>query len=502
MPLQTPELKEYAAIAPEICVAVTGMVIMMYDAFAPKGSRRGAGYVALAGLIAAGFAVFNLWDVPSSSAFSGMLVTDRLRLVFDAIFLIVAALSVLIAMQVLEDERLPAAEYFILLMFGTTGMLLMGGAGDLAMLFLGLETLSITTYVLAGFRRGDLRSNESALKYFILGSFSTGFLLYGIALMYGATRTLNLEKIQLAITNGQITSGPLLVIGGVLILIGLCFKVATAPFHVWAPDVYEGAPTPVTAFMAAGPKAAAFAAFARVFVVILTPDIQSTANFHIPWVSAVSVIAILSMIVGNVIAITQSNIKRMLAYSSIAHAGYAMVGILANDWTSVAFYMLTYAVMNLGAFAVVTVLARQGDEKTDIEDYAGIGFQSPGLCTVLMVFLLSLGGIPLTAGFMGKFIIFKQGWQAGFHDVVIIGVINSAISLYYYLRPLVVMFFKERQGEYIPPRIPATMYAALTLTLVAVLYLGMFPSRVLGIIDPSSRVVKTPTPVSAQRILR
>ncbi len=480
---QLPDIN-YLAIAPEICVAVTGLVVMLYDAFAPKEStRRETGYIALAGLAAAFAAVVVHWGGPAKTSFSGMLVTDPLRLFFAGIFLVVASISVLLAMHMLEDERLPCGEYITLLLFGTVGMLLMAGANDLALLFLGLETLSIATYSLAGFRRWDIRSNESALKYFILGSFSTGFLLYGIALTYGATRSTNLDRIQSAIAGGQLTSEPLLAIGLALMLVGLCFKVAAAPFHVWTPDVYQGAPTPVTAFMSAGPKAAAFAAFLRIFVFTVP---EGNVVLHATWTNTVTVVAILSMVVGNVIAIAQTDIKRMLAYSSIAHAGYAMIGVLAGDWGSVGFYMLTYAVMNLGAFAVVGVLARSGDERTAIEDYAGIGFRSLGLSLLLAVFLLSLAGIPLTAGFMGKLVIFKMGWQAGYRDLVIVAVLNSAVSLYYYLRPIVVMFFTERKGDYVSPRVPGTVTAALVLTLAGVVYLGMFPERILGALETLS----------------
>jgi NADH-quinone oxidoreductase subunit N len=472
----------YASVMPEIQVAVTALVIMLYDAFSPKGSgRREIGYIALTGLAMAGFSVYRLADgsAPPSS-FSGMIVTDPLRLCFAAIFLLVAAVAVLLAMQMIEDEKLPGGEYFTLLMFGTTGMLLMSAAGDFATLFLGLETLSITTYVLAGFRRTDLRSNESALKYFLLGSFSTGFLLYGVALIYGATQTTNFSEIRLAVSTGNLTSHGLLTVGAALVLIGLCFKIASAPFHFWTPDVYQGAPTAVTAFMATGPKAAAFAALLRVFSETFTP---SAGSLYENWTAAVSVIAILSMIIGNLVAIRQTDIKRMLAYSSIAHAGYALIGVVARDWAAVAFYMLTYVVMNLGAFGVVALLARAGDEKTGIDDYAGVGFRSLGLSLTLGAFLLSLGGVPLTAGFMGKLVIFQQAWKGGFQILVIVGAVNSAISLYYYLRPVVAMFFKERDGEYVPPRVSGSVYAALAVTLAAVLYLGVFPGKILDKLD-------------------
>jgi NADH-quinone oxidoreductase subunit N len=481
----------YNAILPELCVIGAGLAIMMYDAFAPKGPRRAAGWIALAGLAGATYSVWRLWGLETAPSFNGMLLTDPLRLTFSIVFLLVAAVSVMFSMQMLDDERLPAGEYFTLLMFGTVGMLLMGGAGDLAMLFLGLETLSITTYVLAGFRRGDLRSNESALKYFILGSFSTGFLLYGMALTYGATKTTNLAGIQEAIATGALTSPGLLTVGAALMLVGFCFKIATAPFHFWAPDVYQGAPTPVTAFMAAGPKAAAFAAMLRIFVMTFPAD---GGDLSRATTGVLVIVAIMSMIVGNVAAIRQTDIKRMLAYSSIAHAGYALLGVVAGDWTSVMFYLLTYAVMNLGAFGVVSLLARVGDEKTEIEDFAGIGFKSFGLAMLLTVFLLSLGGIPLTAGFMGKLVIFKQCWQAGHTTLVIVAAVNSAVSLYYYLRPVVVMFFREREEEFVPPRVSTMAEVALTLALFGVIYLGVFPGRLLSELD---RLAKR-TPEAAQ----
>lgn len=474
----------YNAILPELSVAGAGLAIMLYDAFAPKGPRRAAGWIALAGIAGAVYSVWRLWGMEVSPSFNGMLITDPLRLTFSIIFLLVAAVSVLISMQMLDDERLPAGEFFTLLMFGTVGMLLMGGAGDLAMLFLGLETLSITTYVLAGYRRGDLRSNESALKYFILGSFSTGFLLYGMALTYGATKTTSLAGIQLAISSNALTSPGLLTVGAALMLVGFCFKIATAPFHFWTPDVYQGAPTPVTAFMAAGPKAAAFAALLRVFVGAFPAD---NGELHKATTGVLVIAAILSMVIGNVIAIRQTDIKRMLAYSSIAHAGYALLGVIAGDWVSVMFYLLTYAVMNLGAFGVVALIARVGDEKTEINDYAGIGFKSFGLAMLLTVFLLSLGGIPLTAGFMGKLVIFKQCWIAGHTTLVVVAAVNSAVSLYYYLRPVVVMFFRERDEEFVPPRVSTTAEIALTLALFGVLYLGVFPGRLLSELDRLSK---------------
>src|ERR671915_1467089 len=448
-------------ILPELIVAIAGVVVMIVDAFSRPRQRLVTGTLSLLALLAAAAATIWLWvaRLLTASAFNGMIVLDEFRLSFTVIFIIVAILTLLIATIWIETERLPAGEFHSLLLFATAGMMLMASAGDLVIVFLGLEILSIATYVLAGFRRTDTRSNESSLKYFILGSFASAFLLYGIALIYGATATNTLPGTTniatIAARLDQSLYPPLLFAGIAMLLVGFGFKIATAPFHVWTPDVYEGAPTPVTAFMAAGPKAAGFASFMRVFLFgfpIVTAA-ASTAGFaHAAWVGALAIMAALTMTIGNVVAIVQNNVKRMLAYSSIAHAGYALVGFIAAGASSdadqrnaalaaVVFYLLVYAVMNLGAFAVVTLIARSGDRRTDVEDYRGIGFQSPALSLSLSLFLLSLIGVPLTAGFMGKVFVFSEAVRQGFYWLVVLGVINPAISVYYYLRLVVVVFF-------------------------------------------------------------
>jgi NADH-quinone oxidoreductase subunit N len=486
----------YHAILPETITASVAVIIMMIDALAPRLERRVSGVVSLVGLAGAGAAVVSLWGRNGESSFMGMIITDDFRLTFAMIFLIVTFLTVLISLRWIEEEKLPAGEYFALLMFATTGMLFMSAANDLVMIFLGLEITSISTYVLCGYRRRDLRSNESAMKYFILGSFSTAFLLYGIAFLYGATynpaaqpvATTNLQLIKERIAAGQLFSEPMLLAGAAMMIVGFGFKVATAPFHVWSPDVYEGAPTPVTAFLSTGSKAAAFASFSRVF--ILTFAAASVAagagvlqTLQGAITDALVVMAILTMIVGNLAAIVQSNIKRMLAYSSIAHAGYALVGMVANDWRSVAFYLLSYVVINLGAFGIIEVLARRGDKRVEISDYAGIGFQSLGLASALSLFLLSLAGIPLTGGFMAKLLVFKSAWAAGFHVLVVIGVINSAISWYYYLRVIVAMFFAEPVHGFKSPAVARSTTAALVLAVLGTLYLGILPGRVLDVLE-------------------
>src|SRR5467141_2598884 len=387
----TPDIN-LTLIAPEIIVGVAGVLAMMVDAFSRRGQRWLTGGLSIIGLLAAGAASIWLGTGASGarSAFNGMIFLDQLRLSFTLIFLIVSLLTVLIAAAWIDTEKLPAGEFHILLLFATCGMMLMASAGDLVIVFLGLEILSIATYVMAGFRRTDVRSNEASLKYFILGSFASAFLLYGIALIYGATATESLPgTTNIAAIAGRLDHSlypPLLLAGAAMLLVGFGFKIATAPFHVWTPDVYEGAPTPVTAFMAAGPKAAGFASFMRVFVFgfPIATAVASTGGYaHKSWLGALAIMAALTMSVGNVVAIVQNNVKRMLAYSSIAHAGYALVGFVAagaaNDpeqrsaaLTSVAFYLLTYTVMNMGAFAIITLIGRSNDRHNEVDDYNGI----------------------------------------------------------------------------------------------------------------------------------
>ena len=491
----------FGIILPELIVSAAAVLVMLVDAFARPRQRWVTGSIALAGLGAAAASAIWMWVSWAgvvSEDFNGMIVFDEMRLSFTLIFLLVSALTILISMVWVETESLPAGEFHSLLLFATTGMMLMASGGDLVIIFLGLEILSIATYVMAGFRRTDLRSNESSLKYFILGSFSSAFLLYGIALIYGATATVhgdagttNIAMIASRLNDSRYPQ--LIFAGAAMMLVGFGFKIATAPFHVWTPDVYEGAPTPVTAFMAAGPKAAGFAAFMRVFIFgfpFIAAITTVQGQIHSVWLNALALMAILTMTIGNVAAIVQNNVKRMLAYSSIAHAGYALVGFVAagastdaaqrsEAISAVAFYMLTYAVMNLGAFSIVTLMARNNDRRTEVEDYNGIGFRAPALSFTLSLFLLSLLGLPLTAGFMGTIMVFRSGLNAGYFSLVIIGVLNSAVSAYYYLRLIIVMFFRERTTEWTPPRVPVSLTVAIVLTVLGVFYLGIFPGQVL-----------------------
>lgn len=481
------------AIAPELMLTITGVMVMLYDSFNPK-QRYVSGAISLIGIAFSAVLLGLMYNSPSpASAWNGMIVTDGLRLSFSFIFLLATAFTILISSVWIDREDVPVGEYHTLLLFATIGMMFMASGNDLVVIFLGLETLSIATYVMAGLRKSDPRSNESSMKYFILGSFATGFLLYGMALIYGATGTMNIPEIALAVSNPNFPA--LLLIGAAMLIIGFGFKIAMAPFHVWTPDVYEGAPTPVTAFMATGPKAAGFASFMRIFVIgfPLIAGAQASGILHESWITVLALIGILTMTVGNIAAIVQNSVKRMLAYSSIAHAGYALVGFVGAGMASgfnkrneaiaaVAFYLFAYAITNLGAFAIITLLAQKNDRRNDFEDYNGIGFKAPLLAFSLSLFMLSLLGLPLTAGFMGKVLVFRPALEAGttlLTVLVIAAVINTAISAYYYLRLIVVMFFRERTTDFLEPKIPAALAVVLLLTVAGVFYFGIFSESLI-----------------------
>lgn len=484
----------FTIILPEMIIAIAGTIVMLYDSLFPK-QRMVTGAISLIGIAASAIVLAMMWTGTDAgtASFNGMIAHDSLRMSFSFVFLFVSAMTVLISAVWVENEKIPVGEYHALLLFATFGMMLMASGNDLVVIFLGLETLSIATYVMAGLRRGDLKSNESAMKYFILGSFASAFLLYGMALIYGATGSTNISAIAAKVAAPNFPA--LMLIGAAMLIVGFGFKIAMAPFHVWTPDVYEGAPSPVTGFMAAGPKAAAFASFLRVFVLgfPLIAGVQVSGLLHDTWITVLALLAILTMTVGNVAAIMQSNVKRMLAYSSIAHAGYALVGFIgagaaktesARDTAiaAVAFYMLTYAVTNLGAFAIVTLLGRRNDRRTDFEDYNGIGFRSPVLSFTLSLFMLSLFGMPLTAGFVGKILVFRPALEAAnplLTVLVIAAVLNTAISAYYYLRLIVVMFFRERVTEWVEPKMPAAFTAALLIAVIGVFYLGVLGDSVI-----------------------
>jgi NADH-quinone oxidoreductase subunit N len=458
-----------------LLITGAGLLVLILDPLTPPSRRGGLAAVSLAGIAGAAVALVARRD-QAEIVFGGMLAADGFALYFNLLFLLVAALTLLISIPYVRRMGMDHGEYYALLLFSTLGMMVMASSLDLMTIFLGLETLSISLYILAGFLRGQLRSNESALKYLLLGAFASGFVLYGIALVYGATGSLNLKRVAEALAAGKVGSPVLLTIGAGLLIIGFGFKVASVPFHMWTPDVYEGAPTSVTAFMIAGTKAAAFASFLRILMTalpVLQPD----------WSRVLWVLAVLTMTVGNVVAIAQSNIKRMLAYSSIAHAGYILVALVAANKLgggSVLFYLVAYTFMNLGAFAVVIAVARQDRERVTIEEYAGLGLRYPFLGAAMALFMFSLAGIPPTGGFMGKFYIFSAAIQANYIGLAIIGVLNSVISVYYYLRITVVMYMHEGEPEAGLDRLSWALALAVLIATVGTLQLGLFPSGFLA----------------------
>jgi NADH-quinone oxidoreductase subunit N len=414
-------------------------------------------------------------------AFFNMVRVDAFSIFFHVVVLLVSFVILLTSLDYLDTQRIKAGEYYALILFATVGMMLMSSAIELVLIFIAIEISSISSYILAGFRRRAAESAESSLKYFLLGSFATAFFLYGVAMVFGATGTTNVYQIAAILATQQST---LVYLAVALMFVGLGFKVASAPFHVWTPDVYEGAPAPVTGFMSTGPKAAAFAVLLRVLFATGAPG-----WFWLVWVSAV-----LSMTIGNLGALVQNNIKRLLAYSSIAHAGYLLVAFAAARTTGISaaiFYTASYAAMNVGAFVIIAHLAGKGERYVNLEDYAGLGRRSPVIAALLTIFLISLIGIPITGGFFAKFYVFSAALQSNLVWLTIIGVINSAVAAYYYLRVIVYMYMRDERTEAHVAPMPAGLSAAVGICLFVTLYLGVFPNRVLdGAIRAAQDLVK------------
>ena len=485
----------WPAVMPLIAVSVAALAVLMVGVSVDEDESLGLGLLSLGGLaLALVLALAALGQ--SELAFGGAIALDNFAIYFELAILISAALAVLMSLEYVGELGLPGAEYYSLLLFATLGMMLLATAGDLIVIFLGLETMSIAVYVLAGFRRGDPRSIEAALKYFILGAFSTGFLLYGIALVYGATGTIRLDRISAALS-GPLAHSPLMLLGLGMMLIGFAFKVAAVPFHMWAPDVYEGAPTPVTAFMAVGVKIAAFAGFLRIFVAHLGP-----VSTHWTWV--LWVIAALTMTIGNTVALVQSNIKRMLAYSAIAHAGYLLVGMTAADSAAggaILYYLLGYAFTNMGAFAVVAALGRTDAPHERIADYRGLAARHPGLAAAMALFLLSLTGVPPLAGFVGKFYLFGAALNRGLVGLVIIAVLNSAISAYYYISVIVAMYMEEGGAEGVRMRGRPALLATVVIALAGVILIGLYPQPYLAAATSAFASAMSAAPIHAASLL-
>jgi NADH-quinone oxidoreductase subunit N len=461
---------DYVAILPELALTVFGIAVMMAEPLLPAGrSRRPLGLLALVGALLSLLASVYQSASPGLGFF-GMVEVDSFSVFFHFLIAGIATLVILSSLDYLETEQIRAGEFYGLVLLGAVGMQLMSSAMELVLIFIALEISSISTYILAGFRRRVASSAESSLKYFLLGSFATAFFLYGVALMFGATGSTYIPAITASLKVETVP--PLAYVAVALMFVGLGFKVASAPFHVWTPDVYEGAPAPVVAFMSTAPKAAAFAVLARILLSTGAPG-----WFWLIWLSAA-----LTMTIGNLGALVQNNVKRLLGYSSIAHAGYLLVAFgAAPDLgvRAVLFYTAAYAFMNVGAFAVVSHLAGAGERYVSVDDYAGLGRRSPVLAAALTLFLLSLIGIPATGGFFAKFYVFAAALKANLVWLTVIGLVNSAIAAYYYLRLIVVMYMRDPREEMPALTIPPPLAAVLALTAAATLYLGILPGRVL-----------------------
>jgi NADH-quinone oxidoreductase subunit N len=464
-------------LAPEIVLCLFGIVIMLLDPFLGRGKQRILGWVGFIGTLTA-LASLRLVYLDQGVAYNGVIQADTFSIFVHAVVIGASALCLLGAINYLEDENLQRGEFYALVLFATVGMGILAGANELVTAFVGLEISSISSYILAGFRKRAAKSNESSLKYFVLGSFATAFFLYGVAMVYGATGTTRIDQIQPALDQIIVATGnlpALSILGLALIFVGLGFKVVAAPFHIYGPDVYEGAPTPVTALLASAPKAATFALMLRIFYVSFSGE----GHF---WFWAIWGSAVLTMFVGNLAALVQTNVKRMLAYSSIAHAGYILVAFAASTVYGVAavlFYLAAYSLMKVGAFLVVTHLGQRNENRLEITDYAGLGTSQPVLAVCFSLFLFSLLGLPATGGFLGKFFAFQAALDSRVLWLVIIAAVNSVIGAYYYLRVIIAMYFWDPSKEYTPTKVAPAVVLAISIAAIGTLYLGILPRHVL-----------------------
>jgi len=459
-------MQDIGAIAPELELTLFGMIVLVADLLIPD--KRKVGVIALIGIVISGGFLLKLSGV-ESNAYGGALIVDHFSWFFKLLFLATAALAIALSLKYLDIERENHGEYYALILFATMGMMFMAGAVDLVTLYIGLETMAIATYILVGFLRGNQRSNEASLKYFLLGAFSSGVLLYGMSLLYGISGSTRFAEIAQALAARPLTD-PISLIALITVSSGMFFKIAAVPFHQWTPDAYEGAPTSVTAFMSVAVKAASFAMITRIFMIALLPLRPS-------WMAIMSVVSILTMTVGNVAAITQSNVKRLLAYSSISHAGYILLGLIAgNDTglTAVPMYLLVYTFTNLGAWAVIVALRRRDVIGEHIDEMNGLFFKHSTSAVLMLIFLLSLAGIPPTAGFIAKYYLFSSVVQTGHIPLAVVAVLNAAISAYFYLRIVVAMFMREateRTGMTFSPGVVTVLAVAVVFTLL----IGIYP---------------------------
>jgi len=466
----------FNAVVPMLCVTLAALAVMGAEAFRARGENLPLGGLGIVGLVGAAVAAALLWDRNTTSF--GVIVADNFGLFVTMVLVAVGVLTIMFSSPVVGRDGLPKGDYYALVLFSIAGMIMMATANDLLVIFIALEILSIAVYVLTGIRRDDPRATEAAFKYFLLGAFSSAFFLYGIAFTFGLSGSTRLDRVGAYLASQALSDNPLILVGLGLLLVGFAFKISAVPFHMWTPDAYEGAPAIVTGFMSTGVKAAAFAAFARVFLSAFEP-------FSGEWAPIVWLLAAATMILGTVVGVAQSNLKRMLAYSSIAHGGYLLVGLVAaNDVgkAAILFYLAAYAVTNLAAFGVIALLGTREAANDELRDYAGLWQTRPALAALMTVCLLSLGGLPPTAGFIGKWYIFSAAVSAGYYGLAIIGVLTSVISVFFYLRVVVMMYMADRPaGAAAPAAAYGVGLAALVASIVVIIALGVLPTPVLNL---------------------
>ncbi len=460
------QLADLGAIAPELALAAFGLVLLVADLIV--SDKRKLAHLSLGILAISAFLLFRLGNL-STSAYGGQVSIDPFASYFKFIFLIAAALTIGISTRYLDIEREHHGEYYVLILFATMGMMFMASGTDLVTLYIGLETMAIATYVLVGFLRGNQRSNEASLKYFLLGAFSSGVLLYGMSLLYGISGSTNLVEIAEALSRRPVTD-PISLVAMITVASGMFFKIAAFPFHQWVPDAYEGAPASVTAFMSVAVKAASFAMMVRIFMIGIYP-------LRDQWLPVFAAVCVMTITVGNVAALTQTNVKRMLAYSSISHAGFVLLGLIAgNDtgMTAVVLYLFVYTFMNLGAWTIIVALRRRDVIGDHVDDLNGLFFKHPAVATVMLVFLLSLAGIPPTAGFVAKYYLFASVIETGHTALAVLAALNVVVGVYYYMRVVVAMFINEsteNTGLALSPGLVTVLAIALILTL----FIGLYP---------------------------
>jgi NADH-quinone oxidoreductase subunit N len=463
------------AIMPVLIVTLTAIVTMVAETFQRRDERVPLGSLGIIGLTGAAAASMLLWGRDLTGF--GVLRADNFALFVNVVLAIVGILTILFSTDVVAREELPPGEFLALTLFGVAGMMLLAGASDLLLLFVALEVMSLSVYVLTGIRRSDPQGAEASFKYFLMGSFSSAVFLYGVAFTYAVVGSTRLEQVAAALATQGAEPDILVLLALGLLFIGFAFKVSAVPFHMWTPDAYQGAPTLVTGFMSTGVKAAAFAAFVRVFLSAFEP-------LHAEWAPVASAVAVATMVLGSVVGVVQSNVKRMLAYSAIAHGGYLLVGLIAANSVGKAgilFYLLAYGVTNVAAFGVMALLSTRTHAHDRVEDFRGLWHQRPLVAALMTVFLLSLGGLPPTAGFWAKWYVFAAAVQEGYFGLAVIGVLTSVISVYFYLRIVVMMYMSDEQAPDPAPPLPRSALTGLALATGAIFYLGIVPTRVINL---------------------